>query len=124
MFSIHYNSLIISCKEKGKNSQRLSKIKSFVDKCYWEVITYPWEKDDWNKIRKKSNRFNRMLKIYPTYVSKSKSNLEKEMDLLMIPNRKGWHYLAVKRIICNIKRNKDKTPRWLLMDELPSFFRK
>ena len=30
-----------------------------------------------------------MLKIYPTYVSKSKSNLEKEMDLLMISNRKG-----------------------------------
>ena len=76
------------------------------------------------KFEKKSNRFNRMLKIYPTYVSKSKSNLKKEMDLLMIPNRKGWHYLAVKRIICIIKRNKDKTPRWLLMDELPSFFRK
>ena len=41
------------------------------------------------KFEKKSNRFNRMLKIYPTYVSKSKSNLKKEMDLLMIPNRKG-----------------------------------
>ena len=26
------------------------------------------------------------------------SNREKKVILLMIPNRKGWHYLAVKKL--------------------------
>ena len=47
-----------------------------------------------------------MLKIYPAYVSKSNSNREKQVILLMILSRekyrtksKGWrHYLAVKKL--------------------------
>ena len=35
-------------------------------------------------------------KIYPAYVSKHNSNREKQVNLLMIPNGEGWHYLAVK----------------------------
>ena len=32
--------------------------------------------------------------------------LKKKAILLMIPNREGWHYLAVKKTISIIKRNK------------------
>ena len=35
-------------------------------------------------------------KIYPAYVSKQNSKLEKQVIFLMIPNREGWNYLAVK----------------------------
>ena len=39
-------------------------------------------------------------KIYPGYVSKSNSNREKQVILLMIPNREGWQwqYLGVKKL--------------------------
>ena len=36
--------------------------------------------------------------IYPPYVSKHHSNLEKHVSFLRIPNEEGWHYLAVKEI--------------------------
>ena len=41
-----------------------------------------------------------MLKIYiyPAYVSKHKPNREKQVILLMIPNREGWNYLAVEKL--------------------------
>ena len=34
--------------------------------------------------------------IYPAYVLKHNSNGEKQVILLMISNRKGQHYLALK----------------------------
>ena len=37
-------------------------------------------------------------KIYPAYVSKHKSNWEKQFILLMVTNLEGWHYLAVKKL--------------------------
>ena len=37
-------------------------------------------------------------KIYPAYASKSNSNHQKQVILLMISNReKQWHYLSVKK---------------------------
>ena len=35
-------------------------------------------------------------KLYPTYFSKNKSNREKQVILLMIPNGNACYYLAVK----------------------------
>ena len=39
--------------------------------------------------------------ILPAYLSKHKSNLEKQIILLMIPNeeKEGCHYLAVKKYL-------------------------
>ena len=37
-------------------------------------------------------------KIYPAYVSKRNLKCEKEVILLIIPNGKGWHYPAIKKI--------------------------
>ena len=37
-------------------------------------------------------------KICPAYVSKNNSNHLKQVILLMIPNREGRHYIAVKEL--------------------------
>ena len=37
-------------------------------------------------------------KIYPAFVSRHKSNREKQVILLMIRNEQRWHYLAVKKV--------------------------
>ena len=36
--------------------------------------------------------------IYPACVSKHQPNREKQVILLMIPNREGWNYLAVEKL--------------------------
>ena len=38
--------------------------------------------------------------IYPAYLSKNKSNCEKQIILLMFPNeeKEGWHFLAVEEL--------------------------
>ena len=48
--------------------------------------------------------------LCPAYISKIYSNCEIQIALLMILNEeKGWHYLAVKKIICIITWNDFKT---------------
>ena len=42
--------------------------------------------------------YSKKKKIYPAYVSKRNLNCEKEVILLIIPNGKGWHYPAIKKI--------------------------
>ena len=37
-------------------------------------------------------------KVYPANFSKNNSNLEKQVILLVIPNREKLHYLAVKKL--------------------------
>ena len=45
------------------------------------------------------------MAICPAYMSKINSNCEKEVILLMIPNKEkeGWHYLAVKILSALLK---------------------
>ena len=71
-----------------------------------------------------------MLKIYPAYVSKSNSNREKQVILLMILSRekcktksKGWwHYLAVKKLSVSLRGIILKESSQFLLFELSSFF--
>ena len=49
------------------------------------------------------------VEICPASISKYNSNLEKQITILMIPNEKGWHILAVKKTVCITKRNNIKT---------------
>ena len=100
-----------------KNLQRTSKIKPFINKYNWKGINYPSGKDDWKKFE---NNYSKIalnvlyvikMNIYPTYISKHHLNHEKQIILLMIPNRERWDYLALLRgllIICIIKRNNFK----------------
>ena len=44
----------LSHEEKGKNRERITKIKSFITKYNWEEIHFLSEKDDWKNIEKDS----------------------------------------------------------------------
>ena len=82
-------------EEIGKNSERTTKIKSFINKYKWQRINFPSEKYDWKKSEKKNVAiainvlYAKKEKIYPAYVSKGNSNGEKQVILLIIPNGKG-----------------------------------
>ena len=47
-------------------------------------------------------------KIYPVYISKHKSNREKQVILLMIQNGEEWCYIAVKKLPALLR---EKTPK-------------
>ena len=38
------------------------------------------------------------MSVYPVYLSKHNSKLEKQVIILMIPNGEGWYYLPVKKL--------------------------
>ena len=88
-----------------KISTRITKIKPLTNKCNWEGINVPSEKDDWKKIQKNNvaialNVFYAQNgKIYPAYISKHNSNPEEQIILLVIWNgERQWHYLVVKKL--------------------------
>ena len=101
----------------GKNPERITKLKTFINKYKWEGINSPSEREDWKKFEKNNVKiaFNiKKRKIYPAYFSKNKSNREKQFILLMISMGKGGkasskgreakskgqqsHYFAVKKL--------------------------
>ena len=47
-------------------------------------------------------------KIYPAYVSKYNLKREKQVFLFMIPNREGWHYIAVKKLLALLRGTSSK----------------
>ena len=46
------SSVALNHGEIGKHSERMTKIKPFINKYNWEKINFPSEKDDWRKIEK------------------------------------------------------------------------
>ena len=88
------------------HSERISKIKPFIDQYNWKDADFQSHSKDWNKFE--SN--NKSIALYILYVPhntkeirhayKSKYNLERENQviLLMITDGKKWHYLDVKSL--------------------------
>ena len=78
--------------EIKKDPQRITKIKSFINKYNWDGINFPSKKDDWKKFGKNNVTialnvlYAKKGKIYPAHVSKHNSNREKQVILLTIPN--------------------------------------
>ena len=69
-------------EEIEKDAQGIAKNKPFKNKSKWGGITFSSRKDDWKKIQKNDNVFfAKNEKIYPDYVSKLKSNCEKQVVL-------------------------------------------
>ena len=73
-----------------------------MNKYNWDGIHVQSRKDDWKNFEKNNATiilnilFAKKEKIHPAYISKHNLNREKQVTLLMILNRKGWHYLSVK----------------------------
>ena len=108
----------IDHEEIGANSQRIPKIKLFINKYNWKGINYPSGKNGWKKFEKNNPtiilnvRHVRKMNIYPAYILKNNLNHKKQIILLMTPN----HYMILmmalscsKKIICIINRNNVKT---------------
>ena len=97
MFSISCNSSVKSWKSR-KKSWKITKPKTYVYKYNWEVINF--ESNYWKKFEK-NNRTIALNVFYaknenPAYVSKHKSNREKQVIFLMIPNGEGGIILQEK----------------------------
>ena len=91
MVSILYSTL--NYEEINKDAQRITKIKSFINKCDWEGINFPSEKDDWKTFEKNYATIT-LIVLY----------VKKKVILLLIPTGEKNYYLAVKKTICIIKR--------------------
>ena len=110
MFSIRCS----SCVKSGRNKKKIHKELTFINKYNWEGKNVPSEQDGWKKFGK--NNVTIVLnvlhakkeKIYPAYVSKQNSNREKQVILLLIPNREKMALSCSKKIISIIKRNNIK----------------
>ena len=95
--------LALNLDKIKKDPQRVSKIKSFIEKYNWEEIDFPSTSKDWKK-------WNNELALNFLYVpyntkkiniaDKSKNNLiqERKIILLMISDSQKWHYLVVKNL--------------------------
>ena len=81
--------------------ERISCIKPYINKYYWERINYPSKIDDWKNFEKNyptialNILYANEKEILPAYISKHNSTRQKEIILLMITNeeKEGWHYL-------------------------------
>ena len=78
---LHYATIVaLNHKEIGKHSERITKIKYFINRYNWRGINCPSEKDNLKKFEKNNWTialnvlYAKKEKIYPAYVSKHNSN--------------------------------------------------
>ena len=88
-----------------KNSQRISKIKPFIDQYNWKDIDFPVTSKDWKKFELNNEIALNILyvphdtrKIHVAYKSKHNLTRENQIILLMITDGEKWHYLTVKNL--------------------------
>ena len=62
---------MLNHEETGKDSEQITKIKTFLNKSNWKRIKFPSEKDDWKKIGKN----NRAITLNVLYAEKRKNIL-------------------------------------------------
>ena len=97
--------LALNLDKIKKDPQRVSKIKTFIEKYNWEDIDFPSTSKDW-KIFECNNEVALNIlyvpyntkKINIAYKSKNNLTQEKQIILLMISDGKKWHYLVVKNL--------------------------
>ena len=97
--------LALNLDKINKNSQRISKIKPFIEEYNWKDIDFPSTSKDWKKFELNNEvALNIMYvphntkKIEIAYKSKHNLTREKQIILLMISNGENWHYLVVKSL--------------------------
>ena len=88
-----------------KNSQRISKIKPFIDQYNWKDIDFPASSKDWKKFELNNEIALNILylphntrKIHVAYKSKHNLTRKNQVILLMTSNGENWHYLVVKNL--------------------------
>ena len=97
--------LALNLDKIKKDPQRVSKIKPFIEKYYWEDIDFPSTSKDWKKFECNNKVALNILyvpyntkKINIAYKSKNNLTQERQIILLMISDGQKWHYLVVKNL--------------------------
>ena len=101
----HAVSIALNYEQIKSHPERVSNIKPFINKYKWKGINYPSKIDDWKTFEKNNPAialnilYIKEKEICPADILKINSNCEKQIILLMIPNKEkeGWHYLAVRK---------------------------
>ena len=90
---LHAGTVALNHEEIKWGPPKISKFKSSIKKYNWDGIKYPSKLDD-RKTFEKNNPtttlnvlYTKELKTYPAFVSKQNSAHEKQITLLMIPNK-------------------------------------
>ena len=104
--------IALNHRQIKKDSQRISKIKPFIDLYNWKEIDLPPHKKDLKKFESnnKTIAFNILYVPHNTkeikHAYKSKYNLKRENQviLLMITGGKKWHYIAVKSLSALLRK--------------------
>ena len=106
-------SVALNSEEIELHPDRISNIKPFINKYNWKRINHPSKIDYWETFENNNLTialnilYIKEKQIYPTDISKHSTTREKQMILLMIPNKKKegleakserrWHHLSVKK---------------------------
>ena len=92
------------------HSERISKIKPFIEQYNWNDVDFPSTSKDWKKIELNNEIALNILyvlhntkKIRIAYKSKHNLTREKQVILLMISNGENWHNLVVKSLLGLLK---------------------
>ena len=81
-------------QEIGRDPQRISKLKPFIDDYNWKDIEFPSHSKDWRKFKQNNNAIALNIlyvpcntkQIRPAYISKYNHKRDNQVNLLMITN--------------------------------------
>ena len=105
--------LALNLDKIKKDSQRVSKIKPFIEKYNWGDIDFLSTSKDLNKKIEQNNESvainilyvpHNTRKIHIVYKSRHNLTREKQIILLMISDSQKWHYLVVKNLSRLLRR--------------------
>ena len=91
-------------KQIKSHSERISKIRPFIDQYNWKEIDFPSQSKDWKKFEENNETIALNILFLPhntekirfSYKSKHNFKRENQVILVMITDGKKWHYLTVK----------------------------
>ena len=102
--------LALNLNRINKDSQRISKIKPFINNYNWKDIDFPPTNKDWKKFESNNEVglnilyvLNGTKKINIAYRSKYNLTYDKQIILLMITDGEKWHYLVAKNLSVLLK---------------------
>ena len=97
--------LALNLDKMKKDTQTVSKIKTYFEKYNWEDIDFPSTSKDWKKFECNNEVALNILyvpyntkKISIAYKSKNNLTQERQIILLMISDGQKLHYLVVKKL--------------------------
>ena len=95
------------------NSERISKLKPYINKYNWKGIDFPAGPKDWIKFERNNKTIALNVLYIPhntktirvAYRSEHNNKRKKQVILLMITDGKKWHYLAVTNLYALLQGN-------------------